>query len=192
MNTQEAILSRRSVRKYSAAEISDTDIQEIIEAGLYAPSALNLQPWYYVVLKSEEARQKMLEVMAEVSRDIEPELQGRFGKHPEVVKETLGFIRLLGGAPVYILVFQLNESYTMTDASIDQSIGAGIENILVAAAGKGIGSCWLTAPVEVGMGDRLRDMFAPGKGTLKAVLTLGYAERTPKAPARRDGRFCIM
>ena len=192
MEVLEAIAKRRSIRSYRDTEIADSDLKEILEAGCWTPSAVNLQPWYFVALKSKEQKERMLQVMGVVSEEIEPELRQRFPKHPQLVDDTMRFIRQLGGAPVYILVFQYAPSYALSDASIQQSIGAGIENILVAAAGKGIASCWLTAPVEVGKGEMLRDMFAPGKGPLKAVLTMGYAAGEVTAPARKEGRSAIL
>ena len=45
MELKEAIYGRRSVRKFSDKRISDEDLQEILDAGLWAPSAVNLQPW---------------------------------------------------------------------------------------------------------------------------------------------------
>lgn len=64
--------------------------------------------------------------------------------------------------------------------------------MLLAATDKGLGSCWLTAPVEVGVAAELRDTFAPGKGNLLAVVTMGYSDQVPKTPARKEGRYTII
>ena len=76
--------------------------------------------------------------------------------------------------------------------TIVQSVAAAIENILLAATDRGLGSCWLTAPVETGMSEELRDTFAPDKGKLLAIVTLGYSDQTPKTPARKAGRYTII
>ena len=81
---------------------------------------------------------------------------------------------------------------TKTDETIVQSIAAAMENILLAAVDRGLGCCWMTAPIETGTGDLLRDLFAPGKGSLVAVLTIGHPARVPKAPARKEGRYIIL
>ena len=72
------------------------------------------------------------------------------------------------------------------------SIGAAIENMLLAARDKALGTCWLTAPVEAEVGNELRDLFAPGKGPLVALITLGYPSKEARAPKRRDGRYTIV
>lgn len=192
METREAILSRRSIRSYTDRPICREDLEEILDAGMYAPSAVNFQPWYFVAIQSPKDMSKLLQIMEQVSQKIRPALEERFSKHPEVVDETSRFIRQMGGAPVCILAFQYKPDYPKTESTIVQSIGAAIENMLLAATAKGIGSCWLTAPVETGMGPEFRDAFAPGAGDMTALLTLGYPANIPKAPARKDGRYAIL
>lgn len=192
METRENILSRRSIRNYLPTPVSKEDLQEILEAGTWAPSALNLQPWYFVAIQSKEELAKMSEIMERVADRLEPSLKARFANAPAVVDETTTFIRNLGGAPVYILAFQLKPDYENKADMINLSIGAALENILLAAHDKGLATCWLTAPVETLIGDELRDMFAPGKGSLVALVTLGYPAKEAKAPRRKEGRFTII
>lgn len=192
MEFKEVVLSRRSVRAYQSKPVRDEDLAEILQAGLYAPSAVNFQPWYFVVIRSEAQMQRLLALMGQVSQRIEPILQERFEKHPAVAEESVRFIRNMGGAPVCILAFQLKPSYAKTESTIVQSVSAAIENILLAAVDKGLGGCWLTAPLETAMGEELRQAFAPDHGKLVALLTLGYPERPAKAPARKEGRYVIV
>ena len=49
MDALKVLLERRSIRKYRDVPVSDEILEEIVQAGLYAPSGLNLQPWYLVV-----------------------------------------------------------------------------------------------------------------------------------------------
>lgn len=194
MNATEAILTRRSVRAYAETPVSDSDLTEILTCGCYAPSAVNLQPWYFLAIRTQEQMEKLCRIMGQVSETLAPYLEARFSRHPEVVKETTSFIRKLGGAPVCLLVFQNESAYTKTDASILQSVAAAIENVLLAAWEKGIASCWLTAPLEAGMSEELRRAFAPEHGPLAAMVTLGYpaAGVQPKVPRRKDGRYALI
>ncbi len=50
MEVQEALLNRRSIRKYKDQKISKEDIDKILKAAMYAPSAMNLQPWHFIVI----------------------------------------------------------------------------------------------------------------------------------------------
>lgn len=77
-------------------------------------------------------------------------------------------------------------------AEINHSVSAAMENILLAAGDRGLGGCWMTAPIETGTGDRLRDMFAPGKGSLIAMMTIGHPARIPQPPVGKDGRYTIL
>ena len=192
MNTMDAIFARRSVRSYKSEPIPDDVLSDILEAGLYAPSAVDLQPWYFVAVKSEEAMRRLLQIMADVSEKMRPVLEARFANNPEVVQDTTRFLLQLGGAPVCVLAFQYKSDYKKTMESIVESVSAAIENMLIAATEKGLGSCWLTAPLETGMAEELRQAFAPNNGRLLAVVTFGYAERTPKAPARKAGRWVVI
>lgn len=192
MDIKEAILQRRSVRQYQARPVAEADLKEILEAGLYAPSAINLQPWYFVAIQDSEQKKKLGQVMAEVSQRLEPMLQEQFSGHPGVALESTRFIKLLGGAPVCILAFQKADKYDKTDSTIIQSVAAAIENMLLMAVAKGLGSCWLTAPLEAGTEEQLRDLFAPGKGKLVALITLGYPEKIPAAPRRKAERYIIL
>lgn len=54
METREAIKTRRSIRSYEQKSISDTHLHLILEAGMYAPSAYNQQPWHFVVIKDKQ------------------------------------------------------------------------------------------------------------------------------------------
>lgn len=194
MELASVIRSRRSIRKYREEPIPPEELEWLLEAALWAPSAVNLQPWYFVVLQSKAAMDRLAQVMEEVARRITPELQEQFRRHPGVVEESTRFIRSLGGAPVCILAFQYKPTYSKSESTIIQSVAAAIENLLLAAEDRGIGACWLTAPLEARLGDALQQLFAPDKGPLAAVITLGYpASSTPPAPpARKSGRYVIL
>jgi nitroreductase len=54
MNAMDAILSRRSIRRYTSQPISDEVVQELLAAAMAAPSAGNEQPWHFVVIKERQ------------------------------------------------------------------------------------------------------------------------------------------
>ena len=191
METLETIRQRRSVRKYTHQPITDEDLDAILQAGLSAPSGLNLQPWYFVAVRSEEKRRELISIMEQVDDRITPELEERFPTHPEIVSSTKHFIRTLGGAPVVLLAFLLRDDYADPRTAM-LSVAAAVENILLAARDRGIASCWLAAPEQTGYGPVLRDRFAPGKGELVATVTLGYTESWPQMVARRADRAAII
>ena len=191
MDTRQALLTRRSIRRYKPDPIPEADLKEILEAGLYAPSAINLQHWYFVAVRDPEIMKDLRGIMGGVVEKFTPVLEQRFSRNPEQVGITNKFLSTLGGAPVCVLAFLLKPDYPDRDGAM-QSVSAAIENLLLAAWDKGIGSCWLSAAQRMGFGPRLQAEFAPGKGEFVAAITLGYPDQSPKAPRRREGRYEII
>jgi nitroreductase len=191
METKDAIIGRRSVRRYTDQSINDADLQDIITAGLYAPSAIDLQPWYFVVIKSPDKLEEFHEFMSDVYDKFEPVLMERFANHPAAIAETKVFLKSLGGTQCCILAFMLKDDYPDKKGVIE-GVSAAIQNMLLAAYDKGIGSCWMTAPMRAGMDEDMRLRYAPQHGEFIAAVTLGYPAYTPKAPKRKEGRYEII
>ena len=191
MDTREVLLTRRSIRRYKSDPIPESDLREILEAGLYAPSAINLQHWYFVAVQDPAAMEDVRQIMSGVVEKFTPLLKQRFSRNPEQIGITNKFFSTLGGAPVCVLAFMLKPDYPDRDGAM-QSVSAAIENMLLAAWDKGIGSCWLSAPQRMGFGPVFQARFAPGKGEFVAAITLGYPDQEGKLPPRRDGRYTIV
>ncbi len=191
MELKEAILERRSVRKYTDKAISIEDLTEIVEMGTWAPSGTNRQNWHFVVCASEDAMARVKIAMECGHADFEKYLQGTFPDHPKVVGATMSFIRTLGNAKACVLAFLKSDDSDATDeiASI-QSVAAALENMALFAHSKGIGSCWIAAPLF--SEDSIRKEFAEGKGRLVSAMTFGYYDGEMRAPARKPGRIEII
>ncbi len=190
MEVKEAIYGRRSIRKYTDRDISYEDLVDILEAGIMAPSAMNLQQWHFVMVRDKALIEESREIMSKVFDTFKPVLTDRFSKHPHIVHETGDFMKTLGGAPAILLAFVSREDYNNSLPALS-GVCAAIENMLLAAYEKGIGSCWLTAPITARMEDEFERRFAPGKGRFVAFITLGYPDETPPIPPRRSGKYEI-
>ncbi len=83
MEFKDVIYGRRSVREYSDKKIDDGVLKEILDAAMWAPSGVNIQPWYYVVIKSKEGLEKITELMEEVAIKNKSHLEERFSKYPD-------------------------------------------------------------------------------------------------------------
>lgn len=191
MECKDIMMQRRSIHAYTEEEVTLENLHYILNMGMQAPSELNFQPWYFVVIRSKDQMERLLMVAEGVSTALNEKLRTRFARNPEVAEESLRFIRILGNAPVCILAFRHKEHYTKSDKTIVQSISAAMENILLVAVDRGLGGRWMTAPVEAGDGAALRATFAPGKGKLVAMMPIGHPVRIPPAPARTDG-WCVI
>ena len=164
MEFKDVVYGRRSVRKFKDTPVDDKILEEIVDAALWAPSGVNLQPWYYVVIRTPEKMTRLKEMMSVVSDRDKPHLEERFSAHPEVVKTTLSFISTLGGAPAVVLAFRDKPDYTwaLLDEGVVQSVAASMENLVLSAYDHGVSSCWMTAANQAHMTKDLRDEFAPG------------------------------
>ena len=126
MEAREALLTRRSIRRYKPDPISEEDLKEILEAGLSAPSAVNMQHWYFVAVQSPEALDEVKAVMGGVAEKFQPVLAERFSRNPEQIGITNRFLTTLGGAPVCVLAFFLKPDYPDLDGAM-QSVSAALE-----------------------------------------------------------------
>ncbi|MGM9607433.1 MAG: nitroreductase family protein [Oscillospiraceae bacterium] len=191
MDAWEALLTRRSIRKYKPDPVPEDLLRELLEAACAAPSAINQQHWHFVALRSPEALADLREIMGRTAERFHPVLEQRFSRNPGTIAETETFLTTLGGAPVCVLAFFLRPDYPDRDGAM-QSVSAALENLLLAARAKDLGSCWLSAPQRMGFGGELRDRFAPGKGEFVAAVTLGWPDQSPSMPPRREGRYTIL
>lgn len=166
----EGIEKRRSVRSYQDKPVSNDLIRKILNFGILAPSAKNKQPWNFIVIQdNKELKDKIADLMIEkahLSNKIDPTIIAT----ANTIKE----------APVLILVFnKFKEEHFLSNTL---SIGACIENMLLAATYFQIGSLWIgnTYIAE----NEIRTMFNKKEMSLAAAVALGYSFETPNARPR--------
>lgn len=158
MEIFDALFNRRSIRKYTRQEIDKESIIKIIEAGMYAPSAANKQPWHFIVFKEQSTIQSIIDV------------------HPNAA--------MLKGAAAGILVcfdekLQHDDGYGVIDCS------AATQNMLLAAHGMGIGACWVGIYPRNNRVETLGKLFKlPEHVVPFSVISLGYPGSTPNKPER--------
>lgn len=126
----EVIKNRRSVRKYKPDQISPESLDKIIEAGIYAPSAHNQQPWHFTIIQNAELLDRINNYVRE-----------------EMAKSADGWIKRMGSNPDFKVTY---DAQTLIIVSAKQEAmawrtdcAAAIENMLIAAESMDIGSVWL-------------------------------------------------
>jgi len=182
MNTLEAIAARRSIRKFKSDPVPDEVLQVILNAAIQAPSGKNKQPWRFIVVK-EDKRAEMVQVM-----------RGGIAKakaHGRNLGSCEGTARIMEQAPVTVFVFNPYGVSPWSKRSIDQnidevvddqSIGAAIQNMLLAAQELGLGSLWI-CDVFFAYDDFCA--WLGEKGAMIAAVSLGYANESPSARPRK-------
>ena len=157
MDVWQAIESRRSVRRFSRQPISKQILLELIEAARCAPSAANRQPLEFVIVNSDDLKVKVFAQLAWAAY-VQPRRDPPAGKRPVA----------------YIVVLVHSEKAVAKWSKADAA--AAIENILLAAQGKGIGSCWLGSIKR----DKLREILEiPDNYDIDSVVALGYSDEQP-------------
>ena len=152
MDIQELLLNRRSIRKYKDQKINKDDMNSILKAAMYAPSAMNLQPWQFIVIDDKV-------VLTETIKSI---------PHAEMLKQSAAAILVCGDKEI-----EKNENWLL------QNCSAAVQNILLSAYGLGIGSCWIGIQ---GMDDIVKNIILqfklPENIIPVALISLGYPDET--------------
>ena len=163
----EKILSRRSVRNYLPQQVSDADLDAVLEAGLYAPTAKNNQKPVMVAVRDKETRDLLSKINAKI-----------------MGVETDPFY----GAPCVIVVLADPEFPTWID---DGSLVMG--NLLNAAHALGLGSCWINRARQTfdrPEGKALLEKWGlPERYRGVGNCILGYADEEPAPKERLKGRI---
>lgn len=184
------IKGRRSIRRYDPWPIDEATIERLLEAGTWAPSAHNRQPWRFAVLTEPAAKERLALGMGERLR------QARLadGDDPaDVEADTSRSHARIAGAPLVVVAFLTMEDMdTYPDAQRQsaehlmavQGVAMAVNNILLAAHAAGLGACWMCAPLFCP--DVVAEAVgAPPHWQAQALLTLGYPASKGKPPVRR-------
>lgn len=139
----EVIANRRSIRKFKSDGIPQETLHQILLAGMLAPSGKNRQPWKFYVVQGEKCTE-----MAVCMRD---GLTRRVSEGNDI-GYAYNSLKVMEQAPVTVFIFNPGRKAAWLAQSIDQhtgdlvdiqSIGAAIQNMLLAAGELGLGSLWI-------------------------------------------------
>jgi coenzyme F420-0:L-glutamate ligase/coenzyme F420-1:gamma-L-glutamate ligase len=186
----DAIKNRRSIRKYLQRPVPQEVLWEILEAATSAPSAHNAQPWRFIVLTEMLAKRDLAEAMATAwQQDLKKDGTPKETRAASVQASIEQFTN----APVLVLAcLTLKDMTPYPDAERQriehdlamQSLSAAIQNMLLAAYEKQLGTCWYCAPIFCK--DTVRQALKiPDDVEPQALITLGYPDEKPSAPPKR-------
>lgn len=184
------IQKRRSIRKYEDRQIEKNDIEEIIKAGMLAPSAKNRQPWKYIVYCGS-AKVELLDKMENgLVREESTEASLPLSKNG--LPDAFHTLKIMRQAPVLIIILNTNGVSIFEKISVDErvteicdslSIGASVENMLLRATELGIGSLWIA---NTCFAYKELVEFIGTENQLVGAVALGYADECPNARPRKE------
>ena len=163
MDVLEAIKGRRSVRAFeSGKDVSEKTVEGLIIAAQWAPSAGNIQPWEFIVVRRPEIKKRLAEAAFNQS--------------------------FIEEAPVVIVVCadenRSSEGYGQRGRTLYciQDTAAAIQNIHLAAYSLGLGTCWVGAFKE----EEASEVLSIPRGTRPvALIPVGYASKFPRPRSKR-------
>jgi nitroreductase len=183
METLQAIAARRSIRKFTGQAVTRETVEAVLQAAIQAPSGKNRQPWRFVVVAGDEKRAQMIRVMRAGIEDTKAR-----GMDTGTAIMTA---RVMEGAPVTVFVFnpggqdpwtRHSAPQTFLEAVDTQSIGAAIQNMLLAAQDMGLGTLWMC---DVWAAYEQLAGWLGESGQLVAGVAMGYPDEQPPARPRR-------
>jgi len=163
MDVLEAIRGRRSIRAFKSKDVPPEIVEKLIDAARWAPSAGNIQPWEFIVVRRSEIKGRLAEA---------------------ALNETL-----IEKAPVVIVVCadenRSFEGYRMRGKTLYciQDTAASIQNILLAAYSLGLGTCWIGAFRE----EEVKEILKIPLGVRPvAIIPVGYPTESPLPRRKRN------
>ncbi|MFR4163012.1 MAG: nitroreductase family protein [Paraclostridium sordellii] len=196
------IYNRQSIRKFKDTPVPKEDIIELLKAATFAPSAKHQQNWHFVVLQNKDMINEMADIVTKSHEKI-GEL-AKTEKDKKIHMSVINYYTCFKNAPVVVLVYGCE--YKMIEYKIlkendapkeildtlvspqsgAQSIGAAVENFLLAATEMGYGACYMTGPTHAKTEiENLIGFEKPGY-ELMSMIALGVAEdNQPVQPPRK-------
>lgn len=178
----EAIRKRRSVRSYESKPIPRDIISIIMDAGNEAPSAMNSQPWRFVVVEDKKVKEKLLgaalpnaKKILETVKEVDPERYETIKKRYVELKDPVYY-----SAPAIVFVIG-------SGRYADHSCPLACENMMLAAYSLGLGSCWVGFGAMVTEDAEIRNILELQEGEkIFGPILLGYPNGYPERPSKKE------
>ena len=185
--TLRVIENRHSVRLFTKQEVSDDDINVLLQAANEAPSAHNQQSWRFIVMRDQK-RQELSRLVTSKSSDF-----------PRPASTLLRMAaRSIAGAPAVIAIansgdlirhgtqlFKVEKemAHDFFRTMEIQSSAAAVENLLLAATSLGLATVWLGILYLIK--DDVLEFLGEPKGEFMAVVPVGYAATSSHGPQKQ-------
>jgi len=162
MDLFQAVEKRASVRSYKDVTISEDDLRRILNAGIRAPTAGNVQPWVFIVTRKTSIKKDLAEA----------------ANHQDFIESASTIITVCAVEKDSASRYGIRGStlYCLQDTA------AAVENILLAATALGYGTCWIGAFDEEAVRDVLN---VPETARPVAIIPLGLPKGTPASSPRK-------
>lgn len=184
--TISTILKRRSIRAYKPDRVDDESLELVLEAGRYAPSAMNQQPWHFTVVRDPALLEKLEVSCKTVFLESDVEALREVARRDD--------FSVFYHAPTLVIVTgDTNALAPRYDCTL------AMQNMMLAAASLGIGSCWMHSIMMLHSTEKGKEVFRdmgvsfPEKHVPYAAAVFGYsAIPLPEPEPRKPGTVTII
>ncbi len=178
----EVALNQRAHRELRPDPVPEALIEQILKTGTHAPSAVNKQPWHFVVVQDAEVRRKISEGTSEAWHAY-AKAQIQDPNDPLFKEAERWATQGLGQAPVIIVV--CGDTRVMPFEEMGSSIFPAAQNILLAASALGLGSLMASLPIYAPDGAFAQALNLPEHIVPLATLPIGYPVQKLGKPRRK-------
>lgn len=184
-----SIYERRSIRKFQKKDVPVELLNKILDAGRAAPSAKNRQPWKYIVFGNEHKKEFLTAMKDGLQREEKGITDLKKSQHG--IPDARNTLRVMLDAPIIIAVMNTNAKCPFLPVDHDEriteicdslSIGASVENILLAAQEMGLGTLWIA---NTCFAYRELAAYLGSEEQLVCAIAIGYADEAPKQRPRK-------
>ena len=171
MEILEAILSRRSIRRYKSNPVEDEKLKAMLESARLAPSGGNTQPWNFIIVRSDETRKQIVEACHRQNWMLQA----------PVLLVCVADIRTRIKEQANIVLSEESPQIELKQIIRDTAIA--IEHLVLQAESLGLSTCWVAYFEQ----EDIRPILSiPSDKYVVAVITVGYADESPRARPRRS------
>lgn len=185
----QAIWSRRSIRRFLQDPVDEQTLTRVIAAALVAPAPHHSRPWRFAAMRSSGAKSKLATAMASAWSE---ELERQGFDSSRIAEMTAKSIARVEQSPALILACIDSDEIPCRDKDWESraewtmacfSLGAALENLMLAAEELALGSCWIAAPLYCPEVVR-KSLGLPHAWAPQALILLGRPDPNYRPPSR--------
>lgn len=178
------ILTRRSIRTYKEDQISDADLNTVLEAAQFAPTGMSKQGWHFTAVQNKEKIKTLISAIKEAMLKSSIEQYRKMGENPN--------FNPFYNAPTIVIT-----AYDKTSLTKESDCAVALQNMLLAAHSLNIGSCWIHILALTGEDPKVRSVLTelgvPEDYAVFGTAVLGYnSKEESKASPRKEGTVNIV
>jgi nitroreductase len=176
----DVLRTRRTVRSYTAEPVARQELQELIDSAILAPTGMNLQPWAFSVITSQELMRKLNAIVLGMLRSPEAQQHMTNARMREIVNDPA--YDIFYGASALIVI---SGDTKVPGALIDCQLAA--ENLFLAAHAKGLGTCYMGFLTLAAQHPEARTLLGIAEGhEMMAAAIVGHPDVRPEGPPQRE------